>query len=47
MRGRLRAWKIAGKEGEGKEGEGKEGEGKEEFGQKRDREGQQEKKSKR
>ena len=42
MRGRLRAWKIAGKEGEGKEGEGKE-----EFGQKRDREGQQEKKSKR
>ena len=36
MRGRLRAWKIAGKEGKGKEG----------FGQRRDREGQQEKKSK-
>lgn len=29
MRGRLRVWKIAGKEGKGKEGKGKEGEGKE------------------
>ena len=56
VRGRLRAWKIAGKEGEGKEGEGKEGEGKEgegkegegkeRFGQRWDRECQQEKKSK-
>ena len=47
VRGRLRAWKIAGKEGEGKKGKGKEGEGKEEFGQGRDREGQREVRSER
>jgi hypothetical protein len=51
VRGRLRTWKNAGKEGKGKEGkdkegEDKEGESKEGFGQRRDRECQQEKKSK-